>query len=77
MDIDKITSLASRAFFAIALFTLALAALEKVANLLGYTFLKLYSPERLLEISVAFSMFILVLLARQIRQEVKARNRGV
>ena len=74
MDIDKMTSLASRLFFGIALFSLALGALEKAANLLGYTFLKLYSPERLLDISVAFAMFILVFLARQIRQEMRARN---
>ncbi|RKZ11542.1 hypothetical protein DRQ50_13435 [bacterium] len=76
MDIDKITSMASRLFFGIALLTLAVAVLEKAVNVLGYTFLKFYSPERLLDISVTFAMFILVLLARQIRQDVRARNLG-
>ena len=76
MDIDKLTSLANRVFFAVALLALALAVLEKVANLAGYTVLQNYTPERLLEISVAFAMFILVFLVRQIRQDARARRGG-
>lgn len=76
MDIDKSTSLASRVFFVIAVLALALGILEKIANLAGYTITQNYTPERLLDISVAFAMFILVFLVRQIRQEMRARNRG-
>ena len=76
MDIDKMTSLASRAFFVVALLALALGVLEKLANVAGYTITQNYTPGRLLEISVAFSLFILVFLARQIRQDLRARNRG-
>ena len=74
MDIEKMTSLANRVFFGIALLALLAGALEKVINLMGYTILKTYSPERLLEISAAFALFVLVIIARQIRQEVKARS---
>ena len=76
MDIDKMTSLASRVFFVIALLALALGFLEKIANMAGYTITQNYTPGRLLEISVAFALFILVFLVRQIRQDVRARNRG-
>ncbi len=74
MDIDKMTSLANRFFFAIALLMLLAGGLEKVVNLMGYTILKNHTPERLLDISVAFAVFILVFLVRQIRQEVRALN---
>jgi hypothetical protein len=74
MDIEKMTSLASRVFFGIAMLALMLGALEKIANMLNYTFLRSYTPERMLEISVAFALFILVFLVRQIRQDLRARN---
>ena len=75
MDIDKMTSMASRLFFVIAVLTLGLGVFEKLANLAGYTFTRGYTPERLLEISVAFALFILVFLVRQIREDQRARHR--
>jgi hypothetical protein len=74
MDIEKMTSLASRVFFGIAMLALLLGALEKIVNILGYTILSPYTPERMLEISVAFALFILVFLVRQIRQDLRSRN---
>lgn len=75
MDNTKLISVASRLFFIIAVLALLTGALEKLANLAGYTVLRIYTPERMLEISVAFAVLLMVVLLRQIRQELRAYNR--
>ena len=40
MDIEKMTSFACRIFFGLAMLALMLSVLEKIANLMGYTFLE-------------------------------------
>jgi hypothetical protein len=77
MSGNKMTSLASRIFFGVALLALLFGALEKIVNLAGYTILRVYTPERLLEISVAFAVLVMVVLLRQIRQELRAYNRSL
>ena len=55
------------AFFA-AFLLLAIAALEYVVNVFGFTILStLYTPGRLLEISSVMLLFVVALLLRQIR----------
>lgn len=55
------------AFFA-AFLLLAMAALEYVVNIFGFTILSsLYTPGRLLEISSVMVLFVVALLLRQIR----------
>ena len=58
------------AFFA-AFLLLAIAALEYLVNIFGFTILSsLYTPGRLLEISSVMVLFVVALLLRQIRDGV-------
>ena len=68
MDIDKLTSLVCRILFFVAGLSLALGVIEKIVNLNGKTLIRVYTPERLLEITVAVAVLIAVLLLRQIRE---------
>jgi len=75
MDMAKINSLVSRLFFAGAIALVGIAVLEKVANLMGYTILRgAYSSGRLFELASLLVIFVIALLLRQIREELK-RNR--
>lgn len=56
-----------RALFLVAFGLAGLAAFEKVANVAGYTVLRLYTPGRLLEFSVVVLLFVIALLLRDIR----------
>jgi uncharacterized protein involved in response to NO len=68
MNLDKVYSLACRLFFALASVFLAVAVLEKVLNLLGYTILRgSFDPGRLLEYASVLLFFVIALLLRQIR----------
>jgi hypothetical protein len=75
MNIDKVSSLVSRVFFVLALALLALAVLEKILGILGYTLLGgVYAPGRLLEFAGILVLFAIALLARQIREEIRGRR---
>ena len=76
MDYEKLNSTASRIFFLGSFLLLAIASLEKAVNLLGYTFLQAtnYTSARLLQFAEVLVMFLLALLLRQIREEVKKRK---
>ncbi len=76
MSIDKLTSLVARVFFALAALTLLIGIVEKIANSAGYTIVHSYTPERLLELSVALSIFVSMLLLRQIRQQLRIGRGG-
>lgn len=72
MDIAKLNSLVSRLFFAAALVLLGVAALEKAANLAGYTIIGgAYKAGRLFELSTLLVIFVIALLLRQIREELR------
>ena len=75
MDVAKLTSLACRVLFSIAALALVLGVLEKIANMTGQTLMRFYSPERLLDIAVAFGILTGVLLLRQIREAIRAGGR--
>lgn len=76
MDLQRVTSLVSRVFFVGSFALLALAVLEKIANFLGYTFLGAtgYVSSRLLEFAVILLIFVIAILLRQIREELKTRK---
>ena len=60
-----------RLAFFVAFLLLAVAALEYVVNVFGFTILSaLYTPGRLLEISSVMLLFVVALLLRQIRDGV-------
>ncbi|HKQ61393.1 MAG TPA: hypothetical protein VJS92_08870 [Candidatus Polarisedimenticolaceae bacterium] len=72
---DKLFSLVSRVFFAAAFGLLGLVLVEKAVNLAGFTILSSrylnYSTGRLLEFASVLLLFVLALLLRQLREELK------
>ncbi len=78
MNVDRLSSLMSRLFFYASLLFLALAIVEKVANLARYTVLRNYTPEKLLEAAATMMIFVIALLLRQIREgQHRPRGAGV
>ena len=65
---ENLQSLVLRILFAGAFALMGLAALERFANLRGYTVLgEATLPSRLLEISATVMVFVIALVLRQIR----------
>ena len=73
MDLQRVMSLVSRVFFVASFALLALAVLERLVNVFGYTFLGStgYFASRLLEFAVILLVFVIAMLLRQIRDELK------
>ncbi len=72
MNIQQISSLANRVLFVGAFVLLGLAVIEWVTNLAGYTLLRgVYSAGRLMEFAAILLIFVITLLLRQMRDEVK------
>ena len=72
MNIQQISSLANRGLFVGAFVLLALAVIEWVTNLAGYTLLRgVYSAGRLMEFAAILLIFVITLLLRQMRDEAK------
>ena len=77
MNPESIYHWFSRLFFFVGLGLLAIAALEGVMNFAGYTILRgYYSKGRLIEIAAALLVFVITVLLRQIRDELKAARRA-
>ena len=76
MNLEQLNSIVCRIFFFGSFLLLGIAALEWVLNRLGYTVLQAinYTPARLLEFTTILLMFVLAILLRQIREEVKMRK---
>ena len=71
---EKLSSLVSRILF-IGSFVLAgLAVWEKLANMIGYTLLRVYSPWRLLEFSAIALFFVIALQLREIKESLKIQR---
>lgn len=72
MDLRLCFSAVSRLFFGASLVLLALAVIEKVANLSGQTVLAgRYEPGRLLEFAGILLVFVISMLLREIRDDFK------
>lgn len=72
---ENLSSLASRAIFALAFFVVALAILERVAYVFGYTLLRgAMTGGRLLEIAGILMVFVVALLLRQIRDQLRSQS---
>lgn len=71
MNFDKLSSAFSRLLFFAAFALLVLAIVEKIANLSGYTIMRAYNPQRLLELAATMIVFVIALLLRQVREELK------
>ena len=75
MDLEKLNSIVYRIFFFGSFLLLAIAVLEFVLNRFGYTILLAigegYSAGRLLQLVALLLTFVLALLVRQVREELK------
>ena len=66
----------SRLMFAGAFALIALAVFEAIVNFFDYTILRgAYTPGRLLEFSVVLMVFVMALLLRQVRDELRGARR--
>jgi len=64
---DKLISFVSRFLFFGAFILAFLAVWEKLANIFGYTFMRAYSPSRILELSVVALIFVISIQLREIK----------
>lgn len=63
----KFVSLISRVLFVLAFVLAGLAVWEKLANMMGQTLLRTYTPSRLLELSVVMLLFVIALQLREVK----------
>ena len=77
MDLERIGSLVSRTAFFGAFALAALAAFEYVVQFFGYTVLRgTYKPGRLLEFAAILLIFVIALLLRSVREELRSSRRA-
>ena len=70
-----LTSIASRALFAVAIILVGLGVVEWLLRPFEYTVVGgAYTPGRLLEFGVGAVIFVVALLLRQIREELRKAN---
>jgi len=74
MDLERWISLASRLFFFGGFALLALALVERAANVSGYTIVQpAFTPWRLLEIAGILLIFVIAMQLREVRDELRRR----
>ena len=75
MNFDSLESIFNRVFFVGAFILFAIAVLEKVANIAGYTIIgQTYSPGRLFEFAAILLLFVITLLLRNIRETARTKT---
>jgi hypothetical protein len=73
MDINHLSSIASRILFAVAFALSGLGIVERAVNAFGYTVLRgALSGGRLLEIAAIVLIFVIALLLQQIREQLRS-----
>ena len=77
MNIDQVISVVCRVFFTGGFVLLALGVLERISFVFGYTILRGTSTGgRLIEVAAVVFIFVIALLLRQIREELKKMTAG-
>ena len=75
MGLNNIYKYFARSVFLIALATIAVAFLEWCAHFLGASLIgNMYTPGRLIELSAMLLVFVIVILLRQIRDELRTNH---
>jgi len=75
MNQDQLISAISRLGFFGAFAFLSVAFVELVVHFFGYTILRqTYKPGRLMELAALILIFVIALLLRQVRDELKERG---
>jgi len=70
----QLTSIVCRLFFITSFVLAGSSVSEKLANLLGLTLLRVYSPWRLMEFSVVALLFVIALQLRQIKMSLDTKG---
>ena len=71
---EKLTSLVSRILFVLSFVLAAFAVWEKLANMFGYTLLRIFTPFRFLELSAIALFFVIALQLREIKLSLKTEG---
>ena len=72
MNLQTWLSLINRVFFVISFVFLVAAVIEKLTNVSGYTLIgEHYTPGRMLDFAAIMLLFVIALLLRNIRDELK------
>jgi hypothetical protein len=75
MQSSVLISWLNRVFFFVAFLLLCVSVIEKIVNMTGYTLFRgYYTPGRLLEFAGIILLFVVALLLRTIRDELKSRR---
>ena len=75
MDIDTISKYLARTLFLLAIAAIALAFIEGIAEFFGSTMVgDFYTAGRLLELAATLLVFVIAVLLRQIRNELRAKQ---
>jgi uncharacterized membrane protein (DUF485 family) len=72
MNVDKLSSLVSRLFFVVAFVLMGLAVLEKLVKAFGAS-MNWIDPSRLLDFGTILMVFVMTLLLREIRDELRKK----
>ncbi len=77
MDVDRLSSLLSRCLFTVAFALVGVAIVERTVYTFGYTILRgAFSGGRLLDIAAVVLIFVMALLLRQIREQIRGGGTG-
>ena len=71
MNLEFVFKYFSRALFLIAAAAIIVAFLEWIAEFFGLGFIRTYDPGRLLELAATFLVFVIAVLLRQVRDELR------
>ena len=71
---NQFTSVVSRVLFVGSFVLAGLAVWEKLANIFGYTVLRIYSPWRLLELAAVALFFVIALQLREIKMSLETKG---
>jgi hypothetical protein len=75
MGSDRMMSMLSRVLFLTSFALLAIAVLERFVNTFGYTILGTsYTPGRMLEFAGIMLLFVIAILLRQAREELRRKG---
>ena len=74
MSLARLESVASRLFFFGACVLLVLALIERIANLFGYTIIRLFRATTVLEAAVVLLVFVIAIRLGEIREAVKRKS---
>ena len=70
----QFTSVLSRVLFVGSFALAGLAVWEKLANVIGYTVLRVYAPSRLLEFAAIALFFVIALQLREIKMSLETKS---